>query len=77
MGLPTIASLGIGDTELILKDKDFCMLYDHDATDSAEKALVFIEKSVEIDKSQIQKFGSDHFSIEISAASYNKALNYF
>lgn len=76
MGLPTIASLGIGDTEIILKDKDFCMLYDHDAADSVEKALVFIEKAEAIDQSQIQKFASDHFSIEISAASYNQALNY-
>lgn len=76
MGLPTIASLGIGDTEMILKDKDFCLLYDHDATDSAEKALVFIEKAEAIDKSQVQKFATDHFSLEISAASYNKALNY-
>jgi hypothetical protein len=76
MGLPTIASLGIGDTEMILKDKDFCMLYDHDATDSVEKALVFIEKAEAIDKSQVQKFATDHFSLEISAASYNKALNY-
>jgi glycosyltransferase involved in cell wall biosynthesis len=76
MGLPTIASLGIGDTEMILKDKNFCMLYNHNATDSAEKALVFIEKAEAIDKAQIQKFASDHFSLEISAASYNKALNY-
>lgn len=76
MGIPTIASLGIGDTEMILKDKVFCMLYDHDAIDSIEKALVFIEKAAAIDKSQIQKFGSDHFSLRISADSYNQALNY-
>ena len=76
MGIPTIASLGIGDTEMILKDKDFCLLYDHDATDSVEKALVFIQNAETIDKSQIQVFGSDHFSLKISAASYNQALNH-
>jgi hypothetical protein len=38
--------------------------------------MVFIEKAKAIDKSKIQKFASDHFSIEISAASYNKALSY-
>lgn len=77
IGIPTIASLGIGDTEAILKDKHFCYLYKHDASDSIEKALQFIRNADALDKTEIQKFGRDHFSIEISAASYIKALDKF
>jgi glycosyltransferase involved in cell wall biosynthesis len=77
IGIPTIASSGIGDTEHILKDKHFCYLYKHDASDSIEKAVHFIKNAEGLDKAEIQKFGIDNFSLEISAASYTKALDHF
>jgi hypothetical protein len=76
IGIPTIASSGIGDTESLLKDKNFCFLYKHDAKDSVENAIKFIEKSGEFDKVDIQNFGIDNFSMKISTSSYKIALDY-
>jgi UDP-N-acetylglucosamine:LPS N-acetylglucosamine transferase len=76
IGIPTIASSGIGDTESLLRDKNFCFLYKHNAKDSLENAIKFIEKSGEFDKVSIQNFGIANFSMKISASSYNNALDY-
>lgn len=76
IGIPTIASAGIGDTEYILKDKHFCFLYKHYAIESIDNAIKFIEKSQDLDKVEIQNFGADNFSMEISATSYKNALDY-
>jgi hypothetical protein len=76
IGIPTIASAGIGDTEYILKDKHFCFLYKHYAIESIDNAIKFIEKSQDLDKLEIQNFGADNFSMEISATSYKNALDY-
>ncbi|WP_396156658.1 glycosyltransferase [Flavobacterium sp.] len=76
IGIPTIASSGIGDTESLLKDKNFCFLYQHDAKDSVENAIKFIEKSGEFDKVDIQNFGIDNFSMKISTSRYKIALDY-
>jgi glycosyltransferase involved in cell wall biosynthesis len=76
VGIPTIASSGIGDTKDILKNKHFCFLFKHNETDSIENAIKFIEKAKYINKAEIQKFAVENFSMEISVASYNKALEY-
>lgn len=75
-GIPTIASARIGDTEDLLKDKNFCFIYEHDSINSLENSLKFILKTGELNKEEIQKFGINNFSIEVSAASYSKALDY-
>lgn len=76
MGIPTIASSGIGDTEDILMGNPNCFLLKHDASDTIEKALNFIDKTVAFNADEIRKFGVEHFSMESSTASYSKALDH-
>ncbi len=75
MGIPTIASSGIGDTDEILSKNKNCFLFDHMASDVIDQALLFIDKTVEFKKDEIREFGIHHFSIESSASSYLNAIN--
>ena len=75
MGLPTIASAGIGDTQTILKDVPNCFLFQHDDENRIKNTISFIE-SLKTNKSdEIRKIGSQYFSIEKSAESYLKVIN--
>lgn len=75
MGLPTIASNGIGDTEEILKDIGDCFLCKHSKTidDQLPEILDFIEKSL-TDKTKIRNQALPHFSLESATASYISAI---
>ena len=75
MGLPTIASKGVGDTEDILKKVPGCFIYNHHSSKSLETVLEFIEKSEFNLRKEIRAIGIDSFSLEKSAASYIKPLN--
>ncbi len=75
MGLPTIASAGIGDTEEILKKIPNCFLFDNNSSESIERAVTFFEGIKEVDKEAIRNYGIEYFSIENSANSYIKALD--
>lgn len=75
MGLPTIASAGIGDTEEILKKIPNCFLFDNNSSKSIQRAVTFIEDIKEVDKEAIRNYGIEYFSIENSAKSYITALN--
>ena len=76
MGIPTIASSGIGDTEDILIENPNCFLVEHDAPDIVEKAIRFIDKSSEFNRDEIREFGINNFSIEKSVSSYINALDH-
>ena len=74
MGLPTIASKGIGDTEELLKNIPACFLYDHSDSDRIEKTVqwIFQEKP---DKEIVSQSARNIFSLERSARDYLSALN--
>ena len=70
MGIPTIASGGIGDTEQILKNAPYCFLYDNFAPNRNTEAVNFVRNLNTIDSEKIRSFGIAYFSIEKSAESY-------
>jgi glycosyltransferase involved in cell wall biosynthesis len=75
MGIPTIASLGIGDTEQILNSIPNCFLYHHQNPNRVAEAVEFIEGLRETNFEEIRKFAIPFCSIEKSATSYCNALN--
>ncbi|WP_051929445.1 hypothetical protein [Flavobacterium sp. 83] len=75
MGIPTIASEGIGDTEQILNAIPNCFLYHHQNPSRVDDAVAFIESLGDTDFDIIRKFSIPFFSIEKSATSYCKALD--
>jgi len=75
MGIPTIASAGIGDSEAILKEIPDCFLFHHESVDNIEKALSFIENLKDVNHKKIREYGIQCFSIEKSAQSYLNVLN--
>jgi len=75
MGIPIIASKGIGDSAKILKKNTNCFLYNHHSIRSVEKALIFIQNLNSNNQDKIRAFGVDFFSIEKSALTYVKSLN--
>lgn len=75
MGIPTIASAGIGDTEQILTNIPNCFLYNHQNFKRVDEAVEFIEGLSETNFEAIRKYALPYFSIEKSATSYCNALN--
>lgn len=75
MGIPTIASVGIGDTEQILTNIPNCFLYNHQHPKRVDEAVAFIEHFGDIDFEEIRKYAIPFFSIEKSATSYCNALD--
>jgi len=75
-GLPVIASSGVGDTEEMLKDKDFCFLMD---SSDGELFTVRLQEWLgglgKLDKGKIRDFGMEKFSLEKSVESYLGVLN--
>ena len=74
MGLPTIASKGIGDTEDLLEELEGIFLFDHKDLDNIKNAITFA-KNFNYSSNQIRKSGIKYFSLERSTDSYLKALN--
>lgn len=75
MGIPTIASVGIGDTEQILNAIPNCFLYHHQNPNRVAAAVAFIEGLGNTNFEAIRKFALPFFSIGNSAASYCNALD--
>jgi hypothetical protein len=75
MGLPIIASKGIGDSEKLLKKNTNCFLYDHHSSQSTDKAIEFIQYLDSDQQDKIRAFGIENYSIEKSASTYIKSLN--
>jgi glycosyltransferase involved in cell wall biosynthesis len=74
MGIPTIASSGIGDTDEILENQEQCFLFNHEDQNDVENSLHFIKNSKNINRDEIRNFAIQYFSIEKSAESYLNAL---
>ncbi|ESU20819.1 hypothetical protein FCR2A7T_11340 [Flavobacterium cauense R2A-7] len=74
MGLPTIASAGIGDTEVVFEQLEECFLYQHQDENAIAKAVAFLSRMKTGDKTKIRSVGLHYFSLENSALSYIKAL---
>lgn len=74
MGIPTIASMGIGDTEIILQNIPDCHLYNHFDNERIEKAVTFVTQHKLISKQEIREKALQYFSLEKSAESYIVAL---
>lgn len=76
MGLPTIASGGIGDTDEILRNFGECFIFDHDR-DKEEQLLAiedWIQQIRSADFGRIRKEALDYFSLEKAAESYIKVI---
>lgn len=76
MGIPTIASAGIGDTEEIIKELPDCFLYDHNHENRIKNTVTFIDKSIQASNIEIRKIGLHYFSLEKSAESYINVLKF-
>lgn len=74
MGIPTIASAGIGDTEELLKTAPNSFLFHHNDANSISEAVTFVTHLESVDHDKIRQFGINFFSIEKSFDSYIKAL---
>lgn len=74
MGLPTIASAGIGDTEVVFESLTESFLYQHRDENAIAKAVAFLSRMETIDKAKIRSVGLHYFSLENSALSYIQAL---
>ena len=75
MGIPTIASAGIGDTESLLKQVPNSFLFHHDDSMAIDNAFQFVSNLTAVNHAKIREFGIDYFSIEKSADSYIQSLN--
>ncbi len=72
-GISTVASKGIGDTEVLVSNIPGVFLYDHDDEHSMDKVVEFAE-SLSIHTETLRTVGLKHFSQKNSALSYIKAL---
>ena len=75
-GLPTICSVGIGDTADILRYINGCHLYDNHDVESNQKAIKWITTLDIADRDSIRNEAIHYFSVENAAASYMNAINY-
>ncbi|WP_226389035.1 glycosyltransferase [Penaeicola halotolerans] len=77
LGLPTIASNGIGDTEVLLKDFDQVHLFNHKQTDRIEHVITFVQniKLSAAERMRISQKAAPVFSLAASINAYLKALN--
>ena len=74
MGLPTIASKGIGDSEALLQNASNCFLYDHldsQVETKCDEWLIKIEKK---EKNNNRDLGLQYFSLKGAAESYMYVL---
>ncbi|WP_417237041.1 glycosyltransferase [Bizionia paragorgiae] len=74
MGVPTIASKGIGDSEEILNNIEGNYLFDHQDPENIQNAITFVE-NLKDHQRELREAGITYFSIENSAKSYIKALD--
>lgn len=75
MGIPTIASAGIGDTEELMKEAPHSFLFYHDNPKNIADAVSFVENLSHVNHDKIRQFGISFFSIEKSAGSYIQSFN--
>lgn len=75
MGIPTITSKGIGDTEDLIAGKDFCCLVDLKEPDYPDKAIAWIREVLPgLERDAIREFGVNEFGLDRSVEGYGKCL---
>jgi len=74
MGIPTIASAGIGDTEQILKNIPNCYLFDHENENRILDAVEEIKGLLLCNPLEIRNAAMNYFKIEKSVESYLNAF---
>jgi len=75
MGLPTIASTGIGDTGALVKDHpEIIQSYKHGKSKSLPKTLQWLTQTPHPNRDQIRKVALQHFTVQKSIDQYVKAL---
>lgn len=75
MGLPTIASKGIGDTEEMLQSIPNCYLFDHENKNSIAEVVQFSRNLKDCKHEDLRQVGLHYFSLSNSADSYLAVLN--
>jgi glycosyltransferase involved in cell wall biosynthesis len=75
MGIPTIASAGIGDSEAIMAQVPNAFLFHHENTEATKEAVLFVENLSQVDHQGIRASGLTYFSIEKSAEAYIQSFN--
>lgn len=74
MGIPTICSKGIGDTEEIVQGQKFVYLFDHHKKEEINNVIDWIKQPDICDKNNIRNFALQYFTLTKSVAGYQKAL---
>ncbi|NGM63420.1 glycosyltransferase family 4 protein [Sphingobacterium sp. SGG-5] len=76
MGLPTIASSGIGDTEEILKSFPECFIFNHGMEQEMQQVAItdWMSRAAQVSKQQIRDKALEFFSIEKAAESYIEVI---
>jgi glycosyltransferase involved in cell wall biosynthesis len=74
-GLPTAASIGIGDTEEILKNIPFTFTLADHSNETLDKCAFWIQNLPKYDRNQIRQFGVRNFSLKKTGESYVKVLD--
>ena len=72
MDLPVILSPGIGDTEDLLRGKNFCFFY---KPDSDPSKLAEWAGNIRLEQGKVREFGLDHFTLQKSIEDYVAVLN--
>lgn len=74
MGIPTIASAGIGDTKQILETVPNCSIFNHESSNRILDTVASIEGLLLSDRNEIRKAAMNYFTIEKSLESYLTAI---
>ena len=74
MDIPTIASAGIGDTELIIKRMKKCFLYHHKSPGETANVLDWIKNLKNFSDQSNRTEAVDIFSLQAAADTYTKVL---
>lgn len=74
MGLPTIASMGIGDSEKELKGQSFVHLFNHEDNSEVKNTINWVNQQSFSDKEIIRQFAKRQFTLKRSIEDYQKAL---
>lgn len=75
MGLPTIASKGIGDSENLLKGQSFIHLFDPQKREEVKNIIDWVEHQRLQEKEEIRNFALQHFTLSRSVKDYQIALD--
>ncbi len=75
IGLPVIASAGIGDTEQILKKISDSHILLNNSSQEIDKAVNFLIQNKKVDRNDIRSIAVQHFSLKQAAINYITAIN--